>query len=427
MIFKKKYFKIGHVVWPFLLFAQVLAAQTLDTKIAATSAEIAALKAAHDSLSSELEDLKFQSMRHQLAHTGLPETASCDEVIYHTAYALVYDESHEQAKWVAHMLLPDVATGTEGRTNDFRPDPLIKSGSAEDEDYALKIKTPEGKVKTEGFGYDRGHLAPSADFRYSKKALSESYFYSNMSPQLPGLNRGRWADLEDAMRSACVKHSAPLFVVTGGVLHSILKKLEQGKNKVSIPEYYYKVVLDLEHSEGIAFIMPNSKCEYSLKHYVCSVDSVEKVTGINFFHKLSDETERAIESTYHLNYWLPEESKSGDVEPIDATTLPRNTFNTVQAALYAGKRDEINVCGTVVSTKLSSKGNVFLNLDKAFPNQVFTVTIFNQDKPNFSYEPHEWLKNKKICVKGTVTKDSNGVPGIIIKNETSITLMEESD
>ncbi|MFM7727925.1 MAG: DNA/RNA non-specific endonuclease, partial [Flavobacteriales bacterium] len=231
--------------------------QTLDTKIAATSAQVPALKAAHDSLTGQLEDLKFQSMRHQLAQVGLPQTASCDEVIYHTAYALVYDESHEQAKWVAHMLLPDVATGTEGRTNDFRIDPLIKTGSAEDEDYALKVKTPEGKTKTEGFGYDRGHLAPSADFRYSKKALSESYFYSNMSPQTPGLNRGRWADLEDAMRGACVKHASPLFIVTGGVLHAKLPKLERGKNKVSVPEHYYKLVLDLEHGEAIAFIMPN--------------------------------------------------------------------------------------------------------------------------------------------------------------------------
>jgi endonuclease G len=401
--------------------------QTLDSKIASTSAQVAALKAAHDSLTGELEDLKFQSMRHQLSQVGLPQTASCDEVIYHTAYALVYDEPHEQAKWVAHMLLPDVATGTEGRTNDFRPDPLIKSGSADDEDFALKIKTAEGKTKTEGFGYDRGHLAPSADFRYSKKALSESYYYSNMSPQTPGLNRGRWADLEDAMRSACVKHSAPLFVVTGGVLTSKLKKLEQGKNKVSIPEHYYKVVLDLEHSEAVAFIMPNSKCEHSLQHYVCTIDSVEKVTGLNFFHKLSDDTEQAVESVYHLSYWLPEAAKSGDIEPLDATKLQRNTFNTQQAALYAGKRDEINVCGTVVSTKLSSKGNVFINLDKAFPNQIFTVTIFSADVPNFSYAPHEWLQNKTICVKGSVTKDSNGIPGIIIKNESAITLMEETD
>ena len=214
------------VTLSFFFITNGLFSQTLETKIASTSAQIASLKAAHDSLSGTLEDLKFQSVRHQLAQIGLPETASCDEVIYHTAFALVYDESHEQAKWVAHLLLPDVATGTEGRTNDFRPDPLIKTGSAVDEDYARKTKTAEGKTKTEGFGFDRGHLAPSADFRYSKKALSESYYYSNMSPQTPGLNRGRWADLEDAMRATCVTKNSPLFIVTGGVLKPDLPTLE---------------------------------------------------------------------------------------------------------------------------------------------------------------------------------------------------------
>jgi endonuclease G len=409
----------------FIFTSACIWAQTLETKIASTSAQISALKAAHDSLSGALEELKFQSARHQLAQVGLPETASCDEVIYHSAYALVYDESHEQAKWVAHLILPDVAAGTEGRTNDFRPDPLIKTGSAVDEDYARKTKTAEGKTKTEGFGYDRGHLAPSADFRYSKKALSESYYYSNMSPQTPGLNRGRWADLEDAMRKACIQHNTPLFVVTGGVLKSDLPKLEHGVNKVSVPNYYYKVVLDLEHSEAIGFIMPNNKCEFSLRHYVCSVDSIEKITGLNFFHRLADDAEHKLESVAHIEYWLPESKKTGEVEPLDATKLPRNTFNTQQASLYAGKRDEITVCGTVVSSKLSSKGNVFLNLDKMFPNHIFTVTIFNQNVPNFSYQPHEQLKDKTICVTGFVTKDSNGVPGIIIENESAIEIHEE--
>lgn len=411
-------------MWPILFFTSVLHAQTLNDKITSTSQQLKQLKQAHDSLSGHLEELKFQAMRHQLASVGLPATASCDEVIYHTALALVYDEKYEQAKWVAHMLLPDVATGTEGRTNDFRPDPLIKTGSAVDEDYALKVKTSEGKTKTEGFGYDRGHLAPSADFRYSKKALSESYFYSNMSPQTPGLNRGRWSDLEDAMRNYCVKENTPLFVVTGGVLQEGLPQLERGTNRVSIPQHYYKVVLDLEHGRAIGFIMPNAKCEYSLQHYICSIDSVEKVTGINFFYKLDDQQEESIESHVDQTAWLPV-SKSNEAQAIDPTKLPRNTFNTEQAAFYAGKRDEITVCGKVVSTKLSSKGNIFLNLDKPFPNQIFTVTIFKDQVHNFSYAPNEALDGKMICVKGIVSKDSNGVAGMIITNENAIEWMDQ--
>jgi endonuclease G len=412
-------YKIGHAMWPILLFACLASGQTLEQNIASVSKQIDGLKAAHDSLSGQLEDLKFQAARHQLAAVGLPATASCDEVIYHTAFALVYDESHEQAKWVAHLLLPDVATGTEGRTNDFRPDPLIKSGSAVDEDYALKTKTADGKTKTEGFGYDRGHLAPSADFRYSKKALSESYYYSNMSPQAPGLNRGRWSDLEDAMRSYCVRENTPLYIVTGGVLNGTLQKLEQGANKVSIPQYYYKVALDLEHQRAIGFIMPNAKCEFKLDHYCCSIDSIEKITGLNFFHKLPDDTEAVLEAASTCTGWLPAQTKQ-EAEVLDPTTLPRNTFNTEQAAFYAGKRDEITVCGKVVSTKLSSKGNIFLNLDKPFPNHIFTVTIFKDQVSNFSYLPHEFLKDKTICIQGTVTKDANGVAGMIIKNESAI-------
>ena len=66
-----------------------------------------------------------------------------------------------------------------------------------------------------------------------------------------------------------------------------------------------------------------------------------------------------------------------------------------------------------------------MNLDKMFPNQIFTVTIFNQNVPNFSYQPHEFLKEKTICVRGIVTKDANGVPGIIIENESAIEIAED--
>jgi hypothetical protein len=60
-----------------------------------------------------------------------------------------------------------------------------------------------------------------------------------------------------------------------------------------------------------------------------------------------------------------------------------------------------------------------------FPNHIFTVTIFQQNVPNFSYSPHEALKEKTICVTGYVTKDSNGVAGIIVENESAIELYEE--
>ena len=114
-------------------------------------------------------------------------------MIRHKAFSLAYGEEVEQAIWVMHIISSEIKDGTVGRTNDFRIDTLIQSGSAEEEDYFIKTRNSDGDVEYDGFGYDRGHLAPSADFRWSRSALSESYYYSNMSPQLPGFNREKWA------------------------------------------------------------------------------------------------------------------------------------------------------------------------------------------------------------------------------------------
>ena len=114
---------------------------------------------------------------------GLPYYTQSDQIISHTAYTLKYSEQHEQASWVAYTLKSSHTSGTVGRTNDFREDYKVKTGSASLSDY-------------KGSGYDRGHLAPAADFKWSSTAMSESFFMSNMSPQKPGFNRGIWKKLE---------------------------------------------------------------------------------------------------------------------------------------------------------------------------------------------------------------------------------------
>lgn len=214
---------------------------------------------------------------------------------------MVYAEAFEQAKWVAHIVLPDVVNGNEGRTNDFRPDEKIKTGSAVETDYFLRIPITDSTFKYDGFGYDRGHLAPSADFRYSKKALSESYLYSNMSPQVAKLNGGHWAELEDVIRQYVVRNKTQVYIVSGPVLRPGLPKIERGTNKVSIPEFYFKVALDETNQRAIGFIMPNKDCEYPVMSYACSIDSIESVTGIDFFASLPDDKEGTLESKYDVN------------------------------------------------------------------------------------------------------------------------------
>jgi len=144
-----------------------------------------------DALRSQIEDIKLKGMREALESSGLPS----ESYVMHSAMAIDFDPQTHQAKWVAHIISPDITEGTVSRTNDFRDDPLLE-GEAVEKDYFLKFLEDDSTYRYDGFGYDRGHLAPSADFRWSRKALSESYYYSNMSPQDPDFNREDWAELE---------------------------------------------------------------------------------------------------------------------------------------------------------------------------------------------------------------------------------------
>lgn len=392
-------------------------AQNLDEQLRTVEAELEALDAQKATLNERLGGLKMQRIQRDLKAIGLPS----EDYIMHSAMALQYAEKYEQAAWVAHIILPDVTTGNVGRTNDFRPDPLVETGTAVEADYFLKYLQPDSTYEFDGFGYDRGHLAPSADFRWSEKALSESYYYSNMSPQVADFNREAWAELEALLRGYLYENpGVQLYVVTGPVLEEGLPVIERSVNKVAIPERYFKVALDLDNGRGIGFIMPNEKISYPLESFAVPIDQVEAVTGLDFFHQLPDDQEATLEQALDKSAWLPELA-GGDVEPLFPPGLPPNYFNTVQCRQYMGKGEEINVCGTVVSTRYSRSGNLWLNIDKRFPNQIFSVFIRKKDLPNFSYDPQLVLANKKVCFSGKV-ENFSGTPTMNIHFEEAINI-----
>ena len=360
-------------------------------------------------LLDKLEQLKLDKIQQDLRAIGNPICNEEVEVIYHKAMILGYNEKHEQAQWVSHIVLPDVEKGNVSRTNNFRKDKLITSGTASKADYWYS-------------GYDRGHLAPSADFRWSKTALSESYFYSNMAPQLPELNREKWAELENAIREYVIENKIQVYVVTGGILHDSLPamKNDDRENEVSIPNLFYKVILDNSNHRGIGFVMPNGSCNYPIMSYAISIDSVEALTGINFFSNIKDEelTEQKID----IAIWQSG-SKKGDVPPLNPSTLDKGMINSVQAKYNVGTKS--TVCGTVVSTKFSEKsGATFLNLDKKFPNQIFSATIWKDNRANFSYIPEVELNNRKVCITGKI-ENNKGTPTMNISNEKSIKFIRE--
>lgn len=406
----------------FFMFQLCAKAQNYTDSIQALEQHEEELKIALNNLKDVIEKQKLVFWSNQLKRVALPALSTNETIVHHALFSLVYSEMHEQAKWVAHVIAPEVRTGLAGRSNDFRPDSLVKSGTCTDRDYFLRDTLENGSIKYDGFGFDRGHLAPSADFRWSTNALSESFYYSNMSPQRAEFNRDSWAKLEDRFRSYVERNQSALFVITGPVLRDGLPRIERAVSKPSIPAYFYKILYDEKQAYMSAFLMPNKRCDFAFDSYAVSVDSLEQLTGIDFFPSLPDSLESRLEKTNDPAPLLTLKEQQ-DVKPLDPTQLGRNEFNTLQAKLYSGKNENITVCGTVVSTKRSAKGNVFLNLDKAFPNQIFTVSIFKNNLVNFSYSPDEELLGQVICVEGKVS-DFNGTPSVTVSNEKLIRVLK---
>jgi len=403
------------------LLLNTVGAQSVNDKIKQASDQLKQIELQRQQVIDKLEVLKLESVQQSLDEVGLPGLKPGDELVKHAALTLAYAEKFEQARWVAHIILPDIMTGGIFRTNDFRVDEKVKSGSAEEADYFLKTIKADSTVEYDAFGYDRGHLAPSADFRWSRIALSESYYYSNMSPQLADFNRGAWGDLEDAIRGYIYSHTqSKLYVVTGPVLSDDLPVITRGKNKVSIPKQYFKVVMDPDGKKGIAFLMPNRMINEPLKSFATSIDEVEKLTGLDFFNKMPDAVQTQIESQTDYTAWLPLASVS-DVAPLAQEKMEKNHFNTITAKQWMGQNQDVFVCGTVVGARLSKAGNVLINLDKQFPNQVFTIFVKKEHIVNFNYDLVAILKGKVICGRGKVI-NQGGTPTMYIESQNDLSI-----
>jgi endonuclease G len=217
----------------------------------------------------------------------LPKSTT-GQIVKHTYYTLSYSEKNEQAEWVYYELNPALIHGKQSRTDDYRPDSLVSTISAQLEDYR-------------GSGYDRGHLCPAGDMKLNHTAMSESFYLSNMSPQDKDFNAGIWNDLEEQVRKWALS-SGRLYVVTGGVLTSNKGKI--GSNGVSIPKYFYKIIYDPKgQGRMIAFLIPNEKSTKPLQTFAVSVDSLESITGIDFFPALQDSIENLLESKLVCSGW----------------------------------------------------------------------------------------------------------------------------
>jgi endonuclease G len=220
------------------------------------------------------------------------------EIVTHTYYTLGYSEPAEQAAWVSYLLRKeDLLAENVPRQDRFEIDPLVTTESAEYFDYS-------------GSGFSRGHLAPAADMAFNEEAMTSSFLMSNMSPQRRAFNGGIWRELEELTRDWAFKNKE-LYIVTGPILTDIEKYIGK-KNKVAVPRYYYKALLDADSPElkSIAFIIPNESSDLPIMDYAITVDSLEEILHLDLFSNIFDPSElQNIESTFSSTSWPTNDKK----------------------------------------------------------------------------------------------------------------------
>ena len=203
------------------------------------------------------------------APLGLPSTKPGQSVICRFAYVLNHDPVAKIPSWVAYTLTPDEGVGCIPRTNAFAADASVPKGQrAELDDYAKS-------------GYDIGHIANAADMAFDPTAMQESFLLTNMSPQLPGLNRGIWKVLESSERAWAYRTKHTYTIYAGNIWSATSKTI--GANQVVVPDYVYKIVIDDVTGEVQAFLFPHREGQGTDLNVVLStVARIEQLSGVVF-------------------------------------------------------------------------------------------------------------------------------------------------
>lgn len=211
-------------------------------------------------------------------------------ILERAGYVTSYNKKTKLPNWVAWHLTADNTKGSHSRKGiDFMEDEDVPTPRADDWDYYNS-------------GYDRGHMCPAGDNKWDSEAMRQSFLFTNICPQAPGLNRGDWNEMENACRS-WARENGDIYIVCGPILYKVRHKTI-GKHKVVVPEAFFKVVLCMRGTpKAIGFIYKNGDGNRPKGDYVNSVDEVERITGFDFFQSLPDDVEKALEATADLDEW----------------------------------------------------------------------------------------------------------------------------
>lgn len=204
-------------------------------------------------------------------------------------FRVAFNADNHTPDWVAWELLGAETDGTQTRHNKFWSDPEL-NGCPETSDYSNS-------------GYDRGHMCPAADQKWSQQAMIDCFSLANICPQDHKLNTGAWKTLENKERQWAQRDSA--LVIIAGPIYSESDNIRVGKRGVRVPGAFFKILAApyLPSPRGIAFVYPNMTAPGNMQNYVMTIRDVEKLTGYDFLSALPDDIEERMETTVSFNEW----------------------------------------------------------------------------------------------------------------------------
>ena len=209
-------------------------------------------------------------------------------VCHYSGFTSYFNPETHIPNCVAYEIIESETTGDEPRKKSFEADHTI-DGCAESSDYRNS-------------GYDRGHMAPAADMKWSKVAMEESFLMTNICPQVKSLNSGIWHRLEQRVREWAARDSS--IIVVCGPIFTPGKPVEQiGEIGVAVPHRFFKALYAPGRNIGIAFIFDNDKVKGELRKYAVTIDSVERETGLDLFYNLPDDIENEVENQCNYKLW----------------------------------------------------------------------------------------------------------------------------
>jgi endonuclease G len=217
-------------------------------------------------------------------------TEKKEQIITHIGYTVSYNSDWKIPNWVAYELTKEEVGGTIPRFDTFSSDPEVPyENSATTYDYLNS-------------GWDRGHMAPAGDMKWSEQAMKESFYLSNICPQNNNLNSGIWSDLERQVRELA-RQKGKIYVVCGPIISKQPQTI--GKNRVAVPDAFFKALLQNDQNNwyAIAFMFANKSGRKPLATYAMSVEELQIITDIDFFPALPDSIEQKAESEVDFTKW----------------------------------------------------------------------------------------------------------------------------